>query len=356
MKNPARQRGFGAKHEWGNVGSVCRPLLAALAVTACAARGNGEGDVSDPGRRAATLETSDELSRPGRGSVVMLYYSGKGPKRGIGLATSSDGVTYARHPANPVFTVGKDGAFDAVGVTDPSVVIHDGVFYLYYTGKNAAGLEQIGVATSPDGVRFERRLDGPAIAAGPEEWDATKASDPSVVVHEGRFFCLYSSQPKGGPELTSMATSPDGLVWAKHPGGPVLEDGHDPSLVRIRTAGRDPWAVYFALEGRVVVSSSQDLESFAGPPRTVLEPAPGGYFARGLADVELVVASEDGFPRDHLFFGAEGVEGARSIGLARSVDGMTFAALPEPILVPDARTYPFEGRIISDPAVVVVER
>ncbi len=52
---------------------------------------------------------------------------------------------------------GRPGQWDAL-VSDPAMVVQDGVWYLFYTGRDAAddATPQIGLATSVDGVRFER--------------------------------------------------------------------------------------------------------------------------------------------------------------------------------------------------------
>ncbi|MGD8396722.1 MAG: hypothetical protein PVF43_14730, partial [Candidatus Eiseniibacteriota bacterium] len=95
--------------------------------------------------------------RPGGGTRFRLYYAGKCDAiyRGIGLATSEDGLTWTRR--GRVLAPGGTGTWDAGQLVDP-VVLRDGDAYrMYYCGAaDATGHLAVGLATSADGVRFER--------------------------------------------------------------------------------------------------------------------------------------------------------------------------------------------------------
>lgn len=341
------------------ISRICFGVTVAIAtaVAGCASGCRGHGAGAAGGKDATTgADQSPGADQPGgpEGTgqdtapgtpTMMLYYSGSGgPGRGIGLATSTDGINFTRHPANPVLGGGPPGSFDK-GVTDPSILVDNGTFYLYYTAQSATMPEQIGLATSKDGVTFTRHPASPVIKAGPEAWDAAKASDPTVVVHEGRFVCFYSSEPKGGAEATSMATSSDGIVWTKSVLSPVLTDGHDPSARRATVGGgAERWAIYYGRPTGAGVAFSDDLVTFTPRPDPVLSAA---------ADVEIVTPGAAPFDRFHLYFGGSS-GGASGIGVARSGDGIVFERNPSLILVsaPDG----FEGGKISDPTVVIVRR
>lgn len=333
-------------------GPMATGVVAAALAVGLACNHPGSGTEQPDASNQSNLQQTQAV-QPADGPTMMLYYSGKGPRRGIGLATSSDGVKFTRSAANPVLTAGAPGSFDEMGVTDPAIVLHEGTFHLYYSGKSAAGLEQIGLATSQDGVTFERHSRTPVIAADPDGPDAARASDPTVFVDEGRFICLYSSQPAGGAEVTSLATSPDGIHWTKHGRNPVITSGHDPSLTYARIGGSaDRWGVYYGAPEGVRLSFTDDLETFVDHPTAVLEPTPGGFDSAFLADVEIVPPAVGPAGRFHLYFGAAPRGGGRRIGLARSDDGLVFEKHPVPILI--ANSEEWEGGNISDPTVVVV--
>lgn len=97
-----------------------------------------------------------------------MFYTGG--RNGIGLATSPDGVTWARHddPAttrapeaesDPVFTRGASGERDGLGVHQPRVALTpDGYVMLYHANSGATSY---GIAASPDGLTWTRRPDNP---------------------------------------------------------------------------------------------------------------------------------------------------------------------------------------------------
>jgi hypothetical protein len=113
-------------------------------------------------------------------------------------ATSVNGPFTApnRQPGEPVFTNSPSG-FDRLHTCDPSVIDVDGVYYLYYTGTfdPRGGHNAIGLATSTDGVHWARANKGAPIvsAAG----DVTRgngygAGQPSAVYLNGMFYLMFT--------------------------------------------------------------------------------------------------------------------------------------------------------------------
>jgi hypothetical protein len=86
------------------------------------------------------------------GGVWHFWYSGSGPaggaNQGIGYASSSDGLTWTRDAANPIFHITDPGATHrSVRTATPSVVRDpDGLLRMYYTAENAGGTRAIGLA------------------------------------------------------------------------------------------------------------------------------------------------------------------------------------------------------------------
>ena len=60
----------------------------------------------------------------------------------IGLAYSSDGITWTKSGNNPILTHGTNGAWDAAMVGFPSVITVNDELYMYYTGINTLYLPQ----------------------------------------------------------------------------------------------------------------------------------------------------------------------------------------------------------------------
>jgi sucrose-6-phosphate hydrolase SacC (GH32 family) len=102
------------------------------------------------------------------GGTFRLYYHAGGntqPHRNIGTATSSDGVTWVR-VKTPVLTVGATGAFDDDEVAEPRVFKLASTYRMYFTGHNAQTAQNsLGIAESSDGVTFTKRSQNPSISA-----------------------------------------------------------------------------------------------------------------------------------------------------------------------------------------------
>lgn len=119
----------------------------------------------------------------------------------------------------PSLPVGEAGAFDAGGVQWPSIVRARDRWAMYYTGLAATGRGSgvIGVAFSDDGVTWAKEA-GPALVAT-EDWEVGQLDRPRVVAIDGGLVMVYA-----GLDLTTrgLATSTDGLTWAKG-AGPSIE-------------------------------------------------------------------------------------------------------------------------------------
>lgn len=87
------------------------------------------------------------------GQFVMLYAGDDAmidDPTGIGMAVSTDLVTWRKHSGNPVFGPGRDGEFDSLSVASPVPLRVDGSWQIFYAGTArpvAEGLQsQVGVA------------------------------------------------------------------------------------------------------------------------------------------------------------------------------------------------------------------
>ncbi len=172
----------------------------------------------------------------------------------IGYATSPDGLTFTRHPSNPVFT-DDDKGFDAVQVSDGVPLVIDGTWVLYYNASGRAGPgPTIGRATAPSPTGPWKRLREPVLRSGETgAWDAGFVIPQSVIPVEGGYVMYYAGgtdQP-GEPAMIGRATSPDGVNWEKH-GEPVLRPGasgdwDDESLWGCSVLKtRDGWEMFYS--------------------------------------------------------------------------------------------------------------
>ena len=115
------------------------------------------------------------------GGALYLYYLGmdRGRRQRLGVAVSSDGVTWYKSRANPILELGESGAFDEAGLGEPAVWASHGWYWMLYTGRDRQENRRIGLARSADGVHWAR-VSGSAVIAGDRPWNSRVVCDPEV--------------------------------------------------------------------------------------------------------------------------------------------------------------------------------
>ncbi len=146
----------------------------------------------------------------------------------VGHATSTDGIVWQKDPANPVFTRGADGEWDDLSILH-SAIIHDGSgFRMWYEGLGQTSDESsVGYATSPDGSVWTKHPGNPIIEPGtPGSFDAAGVGPESVIMRDGLYQMWYVASPTEATRVQDWtigyAESADGLSWSRH-SAPVLE-------------------------------------------------------------------------------------------------------------------------------------
>lgn len=135
----------------------------------------------------------------------------------IGLAISNDGIHWKRaNSGKPVLDIGAKDSIDSIQATGMHVLRISGRFVMWYGAYN--GVHTLGIATSSDGIRWEKINQGKAVTGllGPEQLG------PSVYFDGARYFMLYNRN-FGRQWATYGATSIDGIHWVPaFEGQPVL--------------------------------------------------------------------------------------------------------------------------------------
>ncbi len=175
------------------------------------------------------LDTTDP--NPAR-RYKMWYHGYNGSRWRIGYATSPDGIVWTKHSANPVLT-GTGGAWESAHTFSPTVILDntdpDRKYKMWYSGDSGYnGNNKIGYATSPDGIIWSKHPANPVIDIGPSgAWDHVYAHVPHVIFDGTEYKMWYCGVADHNPSYTRIgyAASPDGIVWIKHPGNPILDVG-----------------------------------------------------------------------------------------------------------------------------------
>jgi len=125
-------------------------------------------------------------------------------------------------------------------VLNPAAIVRNDTVFLFFRAQDLNGTSRIGMATSTDGLHFQKRTEPVFYPANDNmksyEWDHKRDSvggiickvcfdgveDPRIVESEdGTYIMTYTSYD-GKTARLSLATSKDLVNWTKH--GPVLSD------------------------------------------------------------------------------------------------------------------------------------
>ncbi|MBC8344394.1 MAG: T9SS type A sorting domain-containing protein [Bacteroidetes bacterium] len=151
-----------------------------------------------------------------------------------GLATSPDGINWTRHASNPVFSKADSAKWDGKWIESPAVLYDEksGQYMMWYSGVGWNWLIHIGLATSPDGITWTRHPNNPIISLGPSKsFDDMWMAVPSVIKTNNTFEMWYSGFSSISAFDTlriGYATSVDGINWTKHKDNPVYDRFYSP--------------------------------------------------------------------------------------------------------------------------------
>jgi len=134
-------------------------------------------------------------------NALVGYYTGstnEGELQQIGRVFSyDDGDSWVKDENNPVLTTSSN-SWDCKVAATPWVIKKDNTYYLYYRGSPNACIEDaVGVATSQDGIRFEKYRDNPILTANHFPGIRSKPSEMGVMNaianYEGEILILFEA-------------------------------------------------------------------------------------------------------------------------------------------------------------------
>jgi predicted GH43/DUF377 family glycosyl hydrolase len=164
-----------------------------------------------------------------RGRVHLFYQTyGNGPRDAICHATSDDGLRFARDASNPVFRA--TGAWNCGRAIDAEAFPLGDRLLLYFATRDPAMKRQmVGVAGAPLRSAFGRadwtQLVGGPILAPELPWERDCIEAPSVCRRGDALFMFYAGGYNNEPQQIGVATSRDGLRWTRLSREPFLPNG-----------------------------------------------------------------------------------------------------------------------------------
>ena len=157
-----------------------------------------------------------------------------GNEKAFGHATSKDLKTWEHHPR--VLEV-VPGSWEGMVVSAPSIIKHDGTYYMFYTGfdDRVPGKQTVGLATSKDLFQWERYAGNPIYEA--PEWAEKRPDgwidcrDSHVIKYGDEFLMFTMVTTKEGKGAISLASSKNLLEWEDL--GPAVTLFKEPESPRV---------------------------------------------------------------------------------------------------------------------------
>src|SRR5260370_672736 len=114
----------------------------------------------------------------------------------------------------PVLERGGAGDWDSHDALNPSVVMFRGAYWNLYSGFDGKTWST-GLATSPDGIAWQKQ--GKVLAPDPATWegDYIAANGAAIGDADGRYWMLYTGRDHNEVRRLGLARSKDGVHWGK---------------------------------------------------------------------------------------------------------------------------------------------
>ena len=151
--------------------------------------------------------------------IYYNYYSGwdKTAWR-TGLATSIDGVNWEKYNKNPILDI-RENEWDNtyIAANGSAVLFQDKIYYFYQGISQGTTDSKIGLAVSENGKEFGERTKEAVLTAGESgAWDSAGVADPYVIEINGTLYLYYLGQDRFGVQRLGVAKSTNGKEWIKY--------------------------------------------------------------------------------------------------------------------------------------------
>lgn len=163
------------------------------------------------------------------GKVHLFYQTyGNGPRDAICHAVSEDGLRFVRDASNPVFR--PTGAWTSGRAIDAEAIEFGDRLLLYFATRDPAmKVQMIGVAAadrhSDFGHNAWKQLSDAPVFKPELPWEKKCIEAPSLLKHGDTLFMFYAGGYNNEPQQIGVASSKDGVNWKRLSTGPLLSNG-----------------------------------------------------------------------------------------------------------------------------------
>lgn len=164
------------------------------------------------------------------GDNVHLFYQtyGNGRNDAICHAFSKDGIHFRRNQTNPVFH--PTGDWNCGRAIDAEVILFNDKYLLFYATRDPDyKIQMLGVASAPANTDFTREqwtqlTDSPILK--PEyPWEGACIEGASVIEKGGILYMFFAGAYNNNPQQIGVAKSSDGIRWERLSNKPFLTNG-----------------------------------------------------------------------------------------------------------------------------------
>lgn len=164
------------------------------------------------------------------GGAVHLFYQtyGNREKDAICHAVSTDGVNFEKDAGNPVFRPSKDWCCGRA--IDADICVFRGKLYMYFaTRDHAYRIQKVGGAAAELDSGFGRgaweQLAPQALISPELEWEQECIEGPGTIVNGDEIFMFYGGAYNCKPQQVGVASSRDGVFFTRVFTEPFLRPG-----------------------------------------------------------------------------------------------------------------------------------
>ena len=141
-------------------------------------------------------------------SDYKMLYTGNEPASNngrIGLATSSDGISWTKYASNPVLSPSGAGWMAASVFSSRTLIKAGSTYYVLFSGKSSSvGFSKSGYSTSSDLHSFTLSTNNPLLSAT-RAWESGETENPNALYLGGKYYIFYDAWYGGAIGVAGVA-------------------------------------------------------------------------------------------------------------------------------------------------------